>query len=691
MTEPTRLFSEDAHRTWDTFPHAWYDENTGNTIFSALKSDGTRQVYHYDHATTRLWSRQSYASDGSADTHNTSSVLILSEDGPLPGQPVFSTTGHNNSLRFRTGNIAGKVGALRPQVAPGTNSATYPFLCQMTDTAKTLYCLYRVVAFGAPNQWFRRLRTSTDGGITWSAETDWFVSDDGDNLHRPYFNYAHSGSRIDFMCTRGHWNEVADNALYAGYMTVAANGTRSWFKSDGTLIGLDAVLPLDITDLTPVVGPEPNTNYAVVDMGHSEGVVTALIVKMTPYDSATTLTYYLTKLIGGSWTEPEFVVEAGEPGTTPHELILGAWHVPGGGAIDPNDEDVLFLSRKYGSDDFRLEKWQSTGGIWSKTADISGNTGNKNCYPFAVKNAPATQIMYVRGTITNGETFDTDIYTFPGLPIGSAPTTQVKPASPAWQADNAPAGAESYIALTEGSGATVQDFVPGNQHPGTFTGSPAWASGSLGSEVNTFSTSNYIAHTFSTQDIYHSVYPFWVAVLLRYTGTTADMVPVSFGNSGTASPFVLINMNAGTTTNQTRWNGQSTGGVGWNIQSTTVTVNDGNPHVIMGAMWSATHGSLFVDGQQVADQTNATIGANPTLNLMTTGALRRTTVSNAFSGAVIAVAHGEGGAPDPLEIAEDWLLGTFAAIREPVYVAGTAYRLWTAEPGGRIWVATREQ
>lgn len=663
----TALLITDAIRARDPIA-AWYDSTTGTTIMSALKPDGSTSFYHYIHQSQRLWESVSgFAPYGAPvnDTHNTTRMTILAAGGPRPGQPVFAVAGHNSTLQTRACEQAGKVGAMAAIVNPGINTATYPFLAQLNNTAKTLYVFYRWVTFGTPNQWFQGFKTSTDGGLTWSANTTFLVSDDGGNLHRPYFAYAHvpGTSRVDFVCTRGHTNEVTDNALYSGYFTVDAAGARSWFKSDGTAIGSgDSALPLDITDITNIDGPTAGTNFLHVDLAHVEGVLTLLYTRMTPYDDATSHEFYLTKLVAGAWTTPELIVAAGESGTTPHEQYVNAWHITGGGCLDPNDADAVYLSRKYGSGDFRLEKWTKSG-TWSKTVDISGNTGNMNVDPFFVRNAPTTQIMYCRGTISADTTWDMDIYTYPALPVRSAPTVaRIKPTVGAWQAGFAPPGVKSYFPIIEGTGTTLQDFVPGNVHAGTFVGTPDWQVGDYGPELNGFTTSDYVNCLFSTQDI-GLTFPFWVAVFIHFTGTVQGE-PITWGNSTSDTPWIRVIANAGAVGGRVSYLGRASSGTGFDFNSSTPASNDGEPTLIQGVSWSASNHVMYRNGiEHARAATTPILSPLPTLTRMTIGMLGRIGGLVPFTGTVIAAAHGEGGVPDPLELKEDWMMGVFAAIR----------------------------
>lgn len=656
----TKLFFADGMRTWDTFPQAQYCAATNTIVTSALKTNGTTTCLHYVYDTKRLWSLASaFPTYGSNDSHNTASVMELAN-----GKPVFFISGHNNTLKCRTAKLAGRVGALAAIVTPGENSATYPFPCQMADSAGTLYVFCRIVAFGTPNTWFWRLHTSTDSGATWSAATNWLVDDGGSNLQRPYVRMTQlaGSSRVDFVANKGHWQEVSGNYLGTGYLEVASDGTRSWHKSDGTSLGADAALPLNTSQLTLVAGPEDGVaNFTWVDFGYVNGVLTLLYARMTPYDPATTHTLYWTQLIGGAWTTAEAITVSGGP------LTDAAWHVPGGaGCLDEHDANAVYLSIKYGAADFRIEKWvRQSAGVWAKAVNITGDTGSMNIFPFRVRGSPNSQILYERGSFVTETDWSMDIWSWPGLDIEAAPTVvQAKPTEPAWQADLAPAGCVAYVPLTEGSGTTVEDFVPGNVHHGTFTGSPVWGTGDYGPQVGSFTTSNYIPLTYSSTTIPGAGFPMWAAMMFEHTGTTAGVV-FSFGGSASDTPFWFYQVNVSSQGGASNYNARGSVGTGFNLTVTTPTHNDGNPHVIQVVSWAANYHAIYLDGLLIATNTSNTLSPLPTVNQMTIGLLRRSSPTTPFvNGSIIAAAYGENGAPDPLEFAEDWLYGTFAAIRE---------------------------
>lgn len=672
---PASVLVADAITTWTPTPQAQYDAATGRTILGLLKPDATKHVYSYDHETLRLWSRPSGFIVDTDDQHNTVSTIILRSDGSRPGQPLFAYAGHNGTLKFGGAYRPGRVGALRAlSTEVLSNTATYPSLVQVNDTAKTAFCFYRNVTFGAPNQWDIRYTTSSNGGATWAAPVEWLNDESGTQEERPYLLYAceDGSSRIDFITTKGHWGEVSGNYLAHGYFQVAAGGTWTLHTSDGTEVGDIADIPFTPAQFTKIAGPEVGVaNFAWVDLAYVQGVLTLIYTRMTPETSATEHVYYWTQLVAGAWTTPEEMVVAGGAQT------IAGWHVPGGACLDENDAANAFVSLEMSAGNFQIFKIRRTvPGEWTLGANISGDTGNKNIFPIRIHNDPDSRILFVRGTYTNDTDWDTDILVYPGLPIEAAPTVvQEKPAAPVWDTDEGDRlypGVKFFVPFTEGSGSTAEDFAPGVDYDGTLAGAAAWQVGDYGPQVGNFATLNdRVVHAYPAQPIATGVYPCYTVLVDEYTGTTqGDAFALGHNSSGT--PWWRLQHNAGGAGDEGTHIRPSIGnGVGTNFADDN---NDGAPRFYMQIWYSATEAAFF--SAQLSG--NAVVLTQYALSVLGTGLTTTTTLQNMTTGAgkfgasysspavgvsAIMRAGGEGGAPDPLEIAEDLLLGVYAPLR----------------------------
>lgn len=670
------LMQADSYANWYPRTQAVYDATTGRTVFGRLGSAGEQQVCHYDPATGRITVqtvRAAYASG--KDTHNQPVVHILQN-----GRAVVATAGHNEQLNVRrAGSFDGKIGSLMAVALPDGGSCSYPFLAQMNDTAKTLYIEYRTVVIGSPNQWRRRTNTSTTGGFTWGTAVTWLTDESGTLVDRPYPLLAHrpGTSRVDFVTTKGHWAEVSGNYLSHGYWQVDSGGTRTWYTSDGTLLGDDTALPFTPASFTKIDGPDAGvTNYNWTDLAWVDEsgtpVLTLLYTRMTPYSSSTTHTFYRTRLVSGAWTTPEEITDAGP--VTPHQLYTGFWHSPAGaGVLDRLDANKVYLFRKYGANndstgggDIRGEVWtRNGGGTWAKSMNVTGATGDKNFFPVWVEGSVSRQLLYSNGTANGDTTWDTDVKAWPALTVAANPSgTQSKPTSPVLNSAVAARlypGLRFFIPFTEGTGTTAAD-LSGNGFTGTLTGGLSWEVGTLGPQVIGFDASNRITVACPSQPVGDGVFPCWTIAVFSTTGTTSQDV-LCFGRSSDSVQqwrHILNNAAAG----QAGFHSRGSGGTG-SGSNTAASVNNGAVRVMQCVWFSATEPAYFLDGVLLAAPTSTTLSPLPVFDQLTVGAskLAGSFASPFTNGKVVAVLGGKGGCPDPVEAYLDLSTGAFEALR----------------------------
>lgn len=643
--------------TWFNQPEAVYDATEQVTAVGATASDATMLVYRYHHPTGRV--RPVYVglpSGGTADDHNNPVAVKLDAGGPNAGLWLYAAAKHVGeswTRRQRSAAIPGGVTAVRT-VDGGTPSYAVPV--QFQDTARTLYLFHR----RQPPTQSRSFRTSADGGDTWAAAVPWLS-----NTTAPYPQYSLSadGLRLDAVVTNAHPADQAVCSLYHFYLTVAADGSRNWYKGDGTLLSAgDASLPLDPT-AGLLVYDGSTTNSWVWDLCEVEGVLTLAYTHRgtggTLTSWATNHYYRIARFVGGSWVS-EDVCDGG--GTGADYLYASQSAYSGGICLDPDDRSSVVVSRKYGSSDFRVERWaRNTGsGVWSKAVTVSPTTRRVYARPRRVRGSSPSRFVFWGGTYTSFSNYSTDLYHWPPLPV-STPATgrRAKPASPAWQAGSAPAGVSHYYPVHEGSGTTLTDLVPSGAKDGTFTGSPSWSTGVLGPQLGNFATTRYVAIDPASQPVATGSHPWWVAVCCTVTSTASESWPLSFGRSSSDTPVVgfRVNNSVGVVASFVR----DDAGTSAVLNLSGSTINDGSPHVLMYVQWASGDGQFYFDGVLAAD--TAAVFGTTTLNQMTVGALRRTSVINPHKGDVLAVACGSGDAPDPMQLAEDWLYGDFAAVR----------------------------
>lgn len=663
----SELILSDASWTWFNHPQAVYDAASDLTLFGGVTANGRLRVGKFNHATGRMQSSILESSITQQDDHYVPALVRLADDDPTyPGLYLWGYSTHNGAAYSKRALAANSITLLgsRVNVVAGGHPA-YCLLYQMLNDDRTVYFFERMDSFlpgGA--DWGRAFKTSDDGGDTWSSETEFF----GNGANRPYpWQYQTAdGLTIHWFMGDAH-PTTATNNIYHFTMTVdATTGARTWATSDGTPIGTgDSELPLAAADVTQVYDGS-TTNSWLWDAAEVESAPTCAFATRsaaaTPTDWATTHTYKISRYEGGSWAT-ETVCDGG--GTGADGLYAGEPAYSGGICLDHNDKDVCYVSRKYGSTDFRIEKWERIGttwgsGTWEKSANISGATSSVNARPRRVEGSNPTQILYWRGTYTSYTNYAADVYAYPKLNIVT-PSAVAKPSSPAWQGGDLSAGVNHYYPVHEGTGTTVTDLVTSGAKNGSFTGTPTWSVNTpLGAQLGGFSTSNYVAIDPAAQPIATGAYPWWFAVLVTNTSSAAQGWPISFGRNSSGNTTVGFRLNE--VANRVGAFVRDDAGTGTaSLDYSSSPINDGNPHVLMWIQLAANRGDFFFDGALVSSS-SSTLGTI-TLNQMSLGVLRRNSVGNPHTGFVLAAACGEGDVPDPGDFSDDWIYGVFAAVR----------------------------
>ncbi|HYE17071.1 MAG TPA: BNR-4 repeat-containing protein [Tepidisphaeraceae bacterium] len=630
---------------------AVYDATSNRLFYGAIRSNGVVEINSWDftrrihlHGTPRTAVLE-------ADDHNNPALCVLND-----GIVLACYSQHNgDSYSARSSNARDiRTWGTPVQLASGTTDDTYASVYQVGDTNNTVYWFFRRYVSGTTYD--RYFRTSTDGGASWNSPVQFLTLAN----QRPYLSvYQNGASRLDFLMTPGNPNEIA-SSIYHGYMTVAANGTRTYFKTDGTQVGVDADLPFEPADFT-LVYDGTTTGAFMYDFAVIGGTLTVNYISHSSDGSVQTL--YQARWNGSAWQSDE--VTTGGTTATSDSMLASEIAYPGGMCQDPNNIDIVYASREYGAGDFRLEQWTHTGtfpsGSWSKTADVSGDTDSINARPYCPRGLSPTRVLWWEGRYTSYTDYFTKVRMDP------APDWRAEKATtPAWTSGYAPSGVQAYYLIHEGSGTSLTDLANGRN--GTFVGSPTWNAGAaddFGAFLSGFSTSAHVtidtlASVLNNND---SNYPVWAIVLLKTTSTgTTGQWPLGFGRSSNNNPlFGPILNNGAATTVAGHWRDDAAAGT--LISGTVSSINDGEFHVVYVIKIGASDYRLRVDNLGVATTTTTT-GA-VTFDRGTIGCLRRSGAESAFAGEIHAVLVGWGAEPDAPSTALDLLQGQFRGTFDP--------------------------
>lgn len=631
--------------TWFNDPRSVYDPSTHRLFYAAILNDGTVAVQSWDFTKRlSLFGRPHGTTVLQIDDHANPALCLLDT-----GKILAAYSQHNgDSFSCRSTNVGDiRTWDTEVAVASGANDDAYAHLVQMGDTAKTVFWFYRR---GAANPRPVRYRTSTDGGATWGGDTDLF--DDGTN--RPYFKCVKtSGSRIDFVVSTGQPDECA-NSLYHGYITVASDGSLTFFKTDGTQVTSP---PFNPNEFTLVYDGTTNDGWQW-DIETIGGTIT---IAYAVFTSANTVhTYYQARWNGSAW-QSDAVADGG---AVPDYLYAGEPDYSGGFGLDPNDINTVYVSRMFTATDFRLEKWTHTGtfptGTWTQDSTIA-STATINARPYCPRGLSPTTVLWWEGSYTSYTNYATRLRMNPTPSWRAA-----KPTSPVWTSSYAPSGVQAYFLVYEGSGTTLADLT-GHGYGGSFTGSPTWnagAAGNFGPFLSGLGTTAYVNIDTLAAAINVTGYPVWMVVLFKTTSAgTTQQWSVGIGNSASNNPlFGVIHNNAAATAVATFW--RDTANVGSAAGASVSGSNSGEYHVLAGRKLAANNMQAMLDGAKAGNPDTSSTGA-VTFNRGAIGCLRRAATSNGFTGEVHAVIVGWGAEPDPLWLALDLLQGQFAGTFNP--------------------------
>lgn len=334
------------------------------------------------------------------DDHNNPAIKRLAS-----GKLLSAYQPHGGQCYSETSTSADDATAWASAVS-GSSNVAYAQLAQATYNNR----VYRFQRTGSSGQVFDY---SDDDGATWTAHGTGLLTNTG---QRPYNRYwGTSGTRIDCLCTTGQPNEATGCSVYHYYIDInASTGARNYYKSDGTLIGADATLPLEITDLTLVY--DGTTNEAWVwDCRYVNGQITGIISVFV--GGSDVHEYHRVRWNGSSW-DTEKICDAGTT-ATPDYLYASELYYSGGACLDPLDEDVVYVSREFSATDFRIHRFEKSGS-WAASTFLSQGQGGINARPVAIDADGTTRVFWWSGRYNSYTNFQTVVMAHPA-PQASSP------------------------------------------------------------------------------------------------------------------------------------------------------------------------------------------------------------------------------------------------------------------------------
>lgn len=279
---------------------------------------------------------------------------------------------------------------------PNTGSITYPMLEYLSAEGTgqgRWYLSYRTYTGNNQGGRVRAIRTSDDGGETWTAATVLVQ----DNADRPYLKMKSNGvDTIHFTVTDGHPRTFTTNSVYHFWYH-----DGEWMKSDGTSLS-PGFLP---SACTKIYDGTTNRGWlwdicADPDTGHP---VVTFQARHSPLD----IRYHYARWNGSEWSDHEVV----SGGRTLYNITGGEDDYAGGMMLNYDDPSIAYVSRVINGV-HELERWITPDGGASWTSEpitTDSGTGVKNFRPYYVTDGPL-ELVWCRGPYVSYGEFSTDIY-----------------------------------------------------------------------------------------------------------------------------------------------------------------------------------------------------------------------------------------------------------------------------------------
>ena len=404
---PTIASASDGDATFDLFDDfekygyngawCWFQDpravhfsgNKDKTYIGYVDSVGSVKVLSYDH-NTGAFHEYTLHSTLNQDDHAAPALLVRNEDHKI----LIAYSAHDGeTMYYRISKNPEDISDFESGQSFSGTDMSYPNLVQLSGEDNKIYLFYRTTNHK------EAYRTSTDGGSTWSSESILF---DFGTTEWCYVKVAASEDKIHFALS----NHPAISGTHRIYYCYYYNG--SFYKADGTPIGSP---PFSQSDLDVVYDSEAPGNYKawIWDIALDESGKPVIVFAVFP--STTNHQYYYARWNGSLW-EYHYITDAGG------YLYADQPYYSGGIYLDHDDPSIVYLSKEVNGQ-FEIQKWKTTdGGVtWTKVADITSNSSEKNIRPVVPRNHhPDLPVVWMHGRYTTFHDYDTLIISTSILP-----------------------------------------------------------------------------------------------------------------------------------------------------------------------------------------------------------------------------------------------------------------------------------
>ncbi len=372
VVEFNQILQRDAVWSWHNKPEAIHYVGTQDrTYVGWINQAGEIRVGQYDH-NTKAWTVSPTLATKAADDHNNPTMTILA-DGRLM---VFYSDHAGPDAHYRKSANPEDISSWQTAV-PLTLDTQYTYVRPLKMGSR-MYLIWR-----GPESSGRDVKMAwTDNeGTSWSSVVTVF-----ENVgQRPYVHASvdETASRIYFAANEGNLDETTSSDIFAFYMWNDA-GTNRWYKSDGTLIGTDAALPITPATATQVYDSTGAGNEGqLFNIHHGFGNPVILWGK---YISDYSQTLHYSRWTGSAWTNVQ-IADMGETVSNPRSQ----GHYTGNAHLDTIDPRTVYYSKADSDFHHIFEAYTPDNGTtWISKKISQGNS--KNFRPVVPANRHATEL-----------------------------------------------------------------------------------------------------------------------------------------------------------------------------------------------------------------------------------------------------------------------------------------------------------
>lgn len=362
----------------------------GVTYFGYVDGSGNVEARTYDHGSGTVSAASTIRASLQIDHHNSPALLRRASDGRI----LTSYCQHGGTALFvklstNPDDVTAWGAEANIDSTTGGTLYTYPNLFQLTDEANDpIYLFYRDTEGTGPTETSILAYTkSTDGGVTWSAQTHvWEVTN-----KLSYWRIDSNGTdRIDVFTSDG----TTDDDHADGYHFYYTGG--NWFETDGSLLSTgSASLPLGTGSLTAAYSGAVHGIRTPYDLHWNDGNPIALVASQT----GAALEYYYVAYVDGVW-QTHRITGAGAT----------AAFVEGGLALDHERPNVVFLSKNVDSE-WHIFRYQTpdNGSTWVRTQLTTGSA--PHFYPVPIRDrGNELKVLWLQGTFVGETNFSLAIW-----------------------------------------------------------------------------------------------------------------------------------------------------------------------------------------------------------------------------------------------------------------------------------------